>query len=152
MIKKVEQALITLEGFIAAFSLFMMLALSLLQIITRNFFNFGYAEIEIINRYLLVICGTMGAVIATSKLKHIKIDALTSVIEERSRRKLQRPIAIFSSIICLLLSYYASIFVFDEWEYAPPNERWALPFTLIYPAGFILLSIHFLFNCIHEPE
>lgn len=152
MIKKFEQALITLEGFIAAFSLFMLLALSLSQVITRNFFNFGYAEIEIINRHLLVICGTMGAVIATSKLKHIKIDALTSIIDESSRRKLRCPIAIFSSIICLLMSYYAGIFVADEWQYAPANERWALPFTLIYPLGFILLSIHFFFNCITKAE
>lgn len=148
--KKLEQVLISFESLVAAFSLFLLLALSLLQIITRNFFDFGYAEIEIINRHLLVICGTMGAVIATSKSKHIKIDALNSVIDEGSRRRLRCPISLFSCIVCLLLSYYASIFVADEWQYTPANERWALPFTLIYPVGFVLLSIHFLFNCFSE--
>ena len=80
MLEKIEQSLVKLESIIAAASLFLLLALSIFQIITRNFFDFGYAEIEIINRNLLIICGAMGAVIATSKMRHIKIDALTTFL------------------------------------------------------------------------
>ena len=152
MIEKIEQTLVKLESFIAALSLFLLLALSLFQIITRNFFNFGYAEIEIINRNLLVICGAMGAVIATSKMRHIKIDALTTLMNPRQLALLRCPLSLFSAIICLLMSYYAGIFVLDEWEFAPPNERWALPFTLIYPFGFGLLGLHFIFNCRRKTE
>jgi TRAP-type C4-dicarboxylate transport system permease small subunit len=147
VIEKIEQTLITIESLIAALSLFLLLALSLFQIITRNFFNFGYAEIEIINRYLLIICGAMGAVIATSKMRHIKIDALTVLLSERQISMLLCPLALFSAAVCLLMSYYAGIFVMDEWQYAPANERWALPFTFIYPFGFGLLGLHFLLNC-----
>jgi len=46
----------------------------------------------------------------------------------------------------LLLCYYAVIFVQDEWQYAPVNERWTLPFTLTYPLSFALMSWHFLMN------
>ena len=152
MIEKFEQSLVKIESIIAAASLFLLLAFSLFQIFTRNVFNFGYAEIEIINRNLLVICGAMGAVIATSKLRHIKIDALTVFMSERLIARLRCPLALFSALVCLLMSYYAGIFVADEWQYAPANERWALPFTLIYPLGFILLSIHFFFNCITKAE
>jgi len=147
VIEKIEQTLVTIESFIAALSLFLLLALSLFQIIARNFFNFGYAEIEIINRYLLVICGAMGAVIATSKMRHIKIDALTVLLSERQISMLRCPLSLFSAAACLLMSYYAGIFVLDEWQYAPSNERWALPFTFIYPLGFGLLGVHFLLNC-----
>ncbi|MDT8282484.1 MAG: TRAP transporter small permease subunit [Gammaproteobacteria bacterium] len=147
MIEKVEHSLVKVESLIAALSLFLLLAFSLFQIITRNVFNFGYAEIEIINRNLLVICGAMGAVIATSKLRHIKIDALTILLNERQIALLRCPLALFSATICLLMSYHAGIFVMDEWQYAPANERWALPFTFIYPFGFGLLSLHFLLIC-----
>ena len=75
---------------IGAFSLFSMLALSIFQIITRNFFDFGYSEIEIINRNLLIICGAMGAVIATSKLRHIKIDVLSVFISQFVQRQNMR--------------------------------------------------------------
>lgn len=152
MIKKFEQTLVKIESIIAASSLFFLLALSIFQIITRNFFNFGYAEIEIINRNLLVICGAMGAVIATSKLRHIKIDALTVYMSPRQQKLMRCPLALFSATVCFFMCYYAGIFVLDEWEYAPANERWALPFTFIYPFGFALLGLHFLLICFHKAE
>ncbi|MCG6937709.1 MAG: TRAP transporter small permease [Gammaproteobacteria bacterium] len=152
MIRKFEQALVKLESIIGALSLFLMLALSLLQIITRNFFDFGYAEIEIINRNLLLICGLMGTVLATSKLRHIKIDALTIFINKRWLKNICCPLALFSAVVCAFMCYYACIFVLDEWEYAPANERWALPFNLIYPFGFGLLSLHFALNCAQKKQ
>ena len=152
MLEKLEQSLVKFESIIAATSLFLLLALSLFQIITRNFFDFGYAEIEIINRNLLIICGAMGAVIATSKMRHIKIDALTTFLSEKQISLLHCPLALFSAAVCFAMSYYAGIFVLDEWEYAPANERWALPFTFIYPFGFGLLGLHFLFNCLHKTK
>ena len=152
MIEKFEQSLIKVESIIAALSLFLLLALSLFQIFTRNVFNFGYAEIEIINRNLLIICGAMGAVLATSKLRHIKIDALTAFMKEHHIPLLRCPLALFSATVCLLMSYHAGIFVMDEWQYAPANERWALPFTFIYPFGFGLLSLHFLLICFSKSK
>jgi TRAP-type C4-dicarboxylate transport system permease small subunit len=147
VIYKLEQSLIKIESIIAALSLFLLLALSLFQIISRNVFNFGYAEIEIINRNLLIICGAMGAVIASAKLRHIKVDALSAILSKHQVSLLCCPLAIFSAIVCLLMSYYSGIFVMDEWRYAPANERWALPFTLIYPSSFALLGLHFFLNC-----
>ncbi len=150
MIKKIEQGLVKAESIIAALSLFLLLALSLVEIFTRNFFDFGFPKIEIINRNLLVICGAMGAVIATSKLRHIKIDALTPVMSKRIVSLLSCPLSLFSTLICAVMSYHGGIFVMDEWQYTPDNERWTLPFTLIYPLGFGLLGLHFLLNCLHK--
>ena len=147
MLERLEKNLVKVESIIAATSLFLLLALSLFQIFTRNVLDFGYAEIEIINRNLLIICGAMGAVLATSKLRHIKIDALTIFMSERKISLLRCPLALFSATVCLMMSYYAGIFVMDEWQYAPANERWALPFNFIYPFGFSLLSLHFLLIC-----
>ena len=150
MTEKIECILVKAESIIAAFSLFLLLALSLFQILLRNFFDFGFPEIEIINRNLLVICGTMGAVIATSKLRHIKVDALTPVMSKRIVSLLRCPLSLFSTLICAVMGYHAAMFVVDEWQYIPVNERWTLPFTLIYPLGFGLLGLHFLLNCFHK--
>lgn len=150
MIEKLEHGLVTAESIIAAFSLLLLLTLSLVEILTRNFLDFGFPEIEIINRKLLVVCGAMGAVIATSKLRHIKVDALTPLMSKRIESLLLFPLSIFCSMVCAVMSYHAVIFVMDEWQYTPINERWALPFTLIYPLGFGLLALHFLLNCFHK--
>ncbi|MBT8126830.1 MAG: TRAP transporter small permease [Gammaproteobacteria bacterium] len=147
MIRRLENGLVKVESVIAALSLFLLLLLSVVQMLTRNLFELGFPEIEIINRYLLVICGSMGAVIATSKLRHIKVDAFTTFMSKRLLSRLRCPLALFSAVVCAILSYHASIFVADEWQYVPANERWTLPFTLVYPIGFGLLALHFLFNC-----
>lgn len=152
MIEKIEHGLVKAESIIAALGLFALLLLSLVQILTRNFFDFGFPQIEIINRNLLVVCGAMGAVIATSKLRHIKVDALTPFMSKRLLTLLRCPVSLFSTAVCAVMSYHAGIFVMDEWQYIPANERWTLPFTLIYPVGFGLLGLHFMLNCFHKKE
>ena len=152
MLDALNKTLIKIEGWAAAISLLLMLTLSLLQILTRNLFDFGFPEIEIINRNLLVICGMMGAVVATSHLKHIKIDALTIFFSEKVVSRLKCPIALFSALACAAMAYYSTNFCLDEWEFAPSNERWTLPFKLIYPIGFGLLCLHFMFICHKDQE
>ena len=152
MIEKFEHGLVKFESIVAALSLFLLLLLSLVQILTRNFLDFGFPQIEIINRNLLIVSGDMGAVIATSKLRHIKVDAFTTFMSKRMLSRLRCPLALFSALVCALMSYHAGIFVADEWEYIPANERWTLPFTLIYPLGFGLLALHFILNCLHTKE
>jgi TRAP-type C4-dicarboxylate transport system permease small subunit len=147
LLDALHKYLIKLEGWVAALSLLLMLTLSLLQILIRNIFDFGFPEFEIINRNLLVICGMMGAVVATSHMKHIKIDALTIFFSEKTSSYLRCPLALFSALVCAAMFYYSANFCIDEWEFAPSNERWALPFKLIYPIGFALLCLHFMFIC-----
>ena len=146
MLKKTNNLLQTLEAWAAASSLLLLLALSIFQMLLRNILEFGYPEIDIINRHLLVITGLMGAVLATAKHAHIKTDALSLLLSPSAKNKIQLPLNLFSSLICLLLCYYSGIFVLDEWQYAPANERWTLPFTFIYPISFALMSCHFILN------
>lgn len=148
MLKTSNRFLQKVETSFAAGSLALLLALSIFQCLFRNLFEFGYPEIDIINRHLLVICGMMGAALATSHLTHIKIDALNALLPDTLQKHLKRPLNLFSSAVCMWLCYYAIIFVSDEWQYTPMNERWTLPFTLIYPISFALISIHFLINSI----
>ena len=143
MLKKLNASLQTLEIWTAAASLLLLLLLSVFQMLVRNFFDFGYPDIEIVNRHLLVVCGMMGAVLATSRVSHIKIDALSTLLSHHTHTSLKPLLWIFSGITCIALSYYSVIFVLDEWQYAPPNERWLLPFSLTYPVGFGLMSLHF---------
>lgn len=151
LIQSIENRLVKIEQLVAGFSLLLLLLLSVLQIVIRNLLDFGYPEIEIINRNLLVVCGAMGAVLATSKLRHIKIDALTPVLSTATLGKLHIPLALFSTLVCGFMSYYGAVFCLDEWQYVPANERWTLPFTLIYPVGFCLIGFHFFATCFRKP-
>ena len=144
--------LIRAEGFVAAFSLLLMLVFSLIQMLARNILDVGFSEIDIINRNLLVVCGMMGAVLATSSQQHIKIDALVTVLNKNIIAWLRIPVLLFSATICALMCDYSIIFFYDELQYAPANERWIVPFALIYPIGFSLLSLHFILLIGKRPE
>jgi len=152
LLKKINYLLQTFETWLAAGSVLLLLCLSIFQILLRNFFDFGYPEIDVINRNLLVLCGMMGAVLATSKRAHIKTDALNVLLTPAIKARLKLPLALFTSTVCLFLCYYSIIFVIDEWQYAPNNERWILPFTLTYPSGFALMACHFLLNVLTDDE
>lgn len=152
MIHTLHQRLIKLEGWIAALSLMLMLALSVFQIIARNFFDTGFFQIEIISRNLLIVAGMMGAILATSGQQHIKIDALATVLSDTILARLRIPVLLFSAFVCVFMCDASIAFFIDEWEFAPANERWIMPFTLIYPIGFALLTLHFLLLCFKRPE
>jgi len=89
----------------------------------------------------------MGAVLASSQMRHIKIDALTIFLNEKTIHYLRYPVYLFVAAVCAAMSYYSVLFCIDEWQFAPANERWTLHFTLIYPITFALLSIHALILC-----
>lgn len=147
MLTTIEKKLIFAESLVASLSLLTLLVLSVFQMLIRNFMDFGFPEIDIINRHLLLVCGAMGAVIATSQLRHIKIDALTPLLSEAAKERLRCPLLMFAAVVCAAFCFPAVQFCLDEWQYAPANERWTLPFTLIYPIGFSLLSLHFFLLC-----
>ena len=148
MLVTLEKKLVTFESWIAAGSLLLMLALSVFQMLIRNLLDFGYPEVDIINRHLLLVCGSMGAVLATPQLRHIRIDALSPLLSPQWLARLSTPLLLFSALVCAALCYPAIQFCLDEWQYAPANERWTLPFTLVYPLSFALLSLHFFILCL----
>lgn len=136
--------LIHIEKLLAGFSLLLLLCLSLAQVLLRNIFEFGFSDIDVISRHLVLFITFMGAALASEGNQHIKIDCVTSVISERLKQNLKRPLLIASSTVCGIFFYYAIQFWLSEYEYAPDNEQLALYLALILPLGFFTLSFHFL--------
>ncbi|MBT8439251.1 MAG: TRAP transporter small permease [Gammaproteobacteria bacterium] len=138
-----RQGLIRIEKFLAGLSLLILLSLSLLQVILRNFFELGFSDIDVIARHLVLFITFMGAALVSEGNRHIKIDCVSSAIKESSREKLRNPLLIFSSVTCAIFFWYALQFWLDEQKYAPDNEQLALYMALILPVGFLTLSLHF---------
>lgn len=139
----IREKLVSLEKFIAGSSLLLLLILSLSQVILRNLFELGYAEIDIVSRHLVLFITFMGAALACESSQHIKIDFVNSFIKPQTKAKLKRPLLLISTVICSVFFYYALQFWLDEKLYAPVNEQLALYLALIIPLGFFTLSLHF---------
>ena len=139
---RIEQALTRAETLAGSACLLAMLFLSLLEIGARNFFHSGIPGASTIIQYLVLWVCFLGAVVAVRE-RHIKIDVATHLISESWRRRLERPIFIFCTLVCATLFWYAIRFWFDEWSSVTSEEKWIAAMGVIFPISFFLLSLHF---------
>jgi len=139
---KIKHGLIFFEKIVAASSLLLLLLLAIIQIIARNFFDTGFAEMAVISRHLILFIIFMGAALVSEQNRHIKIDILTAFLNTEQQEKLIRPLLLISALVSAVFAWYAGVFWLDEWHYAPPNERWSVYLALILPIGFFILALH----------
>ena len=143
LIHKTKARLIYFEKLLAGTSLLLLLSLSLLQVVLRNIFDTGFADIDIISRHLVLFITFMGAALVSDGNKHIKIDCVTALINDDIKQKLKTPLLFISTFICTIFFWHSSLFWQDEFRYAPDNEQLALYLSLILPLGFFILGLHF---------
>ncbi len=132
------------EAWLAALSLLLLLALALVQIVARNAFDTGVAEADTLTRYLVLYVTFFGAALAIDRERHIRIDIAGTLLSERARAILYRPLQLLAAAVCALLADAAIRFWRDEWAYAQDYERWQTLVGLILPLGFSLMTVHFL--------
>ena len=141
VLKRLHNGLIQLETWLAAGSLFLLLALALLQILARNLFDAGIAEADTLTRYLVLYVTFFGAAVAVQRDRHIKIDVCCTMLSPATLRKLYRPTQALAGTVCAFLADAAIRYWRDEWLYAPDHERWLVLVGVVIPLGFSLLTI-----------
>lgn len=129
-----------------------MVLLSFLQVLMRNFFDTGILWGDIFLRHLVLWVGFIGASLATREEKHINIDLLTRLIPKRTIPIARIVIDITSVIVCLVLAKAGWEFVSMEIE-ANTTLFQNVPswyFEIIIPAGFALIALRFIFKIIEQ--
>lgn len=148
---KLEFYLTNAESFVATAGLVLLLVLSLAEIGARNFFHTAIPGADILDRYLVLWVSFLGAVLAVRE-RHIKIDAVAVWLPEAWRRKLERPIFIFSAVVCGNLFWAAVRFWREEWAHAAAAEKWVAALAAIIPLSFFLLAAHFTIRFVIGPR
>lgn len=82
-----------------------------LQILLRNMFESGIPWVPPMLGALVIWVGLLGALIATRKNAHIKINVLTSYLSEKARCALFVVSHCFSAIVLFIFFYYSVEFV-----------------------------------------
>ena len=148
---KLEFYLTRTESVVATAGLVLLLGLSLAEISARNFFHTAIPGADVLNRYLVLWISFIGAVLAVRE-RHIKIDAVAVWFPESWRRRLERPIFIFSAAVCGGLFWAAARFWQQEMFYASSAEKWVAALGVVIPLSFFLLTFHFLLRCLIGPR
>ncbi len=148
---KLEFYLTNAESVVATAGLVLLLALSLAEIGARNFFHTAIPGADILDRYLVLWVSFLGAVMAVRE-RHIKIDAVAVWFPETWRRKLERPIFAFSSVVCGFLFWAALRFWREEWTHATAAEKWVAALSVIIPLSLFLLTAQFAIRFVIGPR
>ncbi len=138
--------LLRLERYLGAASLFLLLALALIQIVARNFFSLGLPTADTLTRHLVLFVTFFGATLAIHSHRHIKIDVLCAFMNDQWMARIYRPLQFIGALVCGLLCQAATVYWLDEWAYAADYQRWTVLLSLILPVGFGLLSLHFILS------
>jgi TRAP-type C4-dicarboxylate transport system permease small subunit len=132
-------------GFLGA-----MIGLSALQVILRNFFHTGLVWCDPFVRILVLWMAFLGALTATGRARHIRIDALGRMLPPKSGRVLGRVLAVISSIVCAILANGAYVYLREEFLFGVSPflgiPSWVAQSILLW--GFGLLSYRFLVQAI----
>lgn len=148
---KLEFYLTNVESIVATAGLALLLVLSLAEIGARNFFHTAIPGADILDRYLVLWVSFLGAVMAVRE-RHIKIDAVAVWFPETWRRKLERPIFVFSAVVCGFLFWASVRFWREEWAHAAAAEKWVAALAVIIPLSFFLLAAQFTIRFVIGPR
>ncbi len=151
MLARLQAGLVRMETWVAGLALVLLIGLTLLQIIARNFFETGFPALESLARVLLLYVTFLGAAIAISADHHIKVDLVAHWLPCAWRARLHRPLHAIGALTSAALCWAAARYWVDEWTFAAPSERWLALAGLILPVGFGLLATHFTLCVLQGP-
>lgn len=151
-LEKTEQALNRFVALLAAIGFAAMLIFSLLQIVTRNLFNYSLPGSETLLGHLVLWVGMIGAVLAVRPRRHVKIDLGPAWLGERFSARVAPWLNVFSTVVCALLAWAAMRFWWQEWVHVNPASRGVVLLSLILPFGFSLLAVNFLIRSLLDRQ
>lgn len=125
-----------------------------LQIVLRNFFQRGIIWADPLMRHIVLWIGCLGGVLATSKMRHIGIDALTRFLPGRAKAVRDRIVYFATAAAAFALGIAALKFVLDEKAFGGTSfldiETWKL--EAILPVAFLIIAYRSLVNAIRPPD
>ena len=151
-LQRLDIALSRFENVLIITTLGIMVILSFLQVLLRNFFNTGILWGDIFLRHLVLWVGFIGASLATREERHINIDILTRFISKKLVPFVKIIIDIVAVIICIILAKASYVFLQYEIE-AETILFKNVPswyFQIILPLGFALIGFRFFLKIIEQ--
>jgi TRAP-type C4-dicarboxylate transport system permease small subunit len=149
--RQLEEALTRLELGVALLAFAAMLALSLAEILGRNLFDAAVPRGDVVLRHLVLWVALPGAALAAVSGRHLHLDPANLAMRPLWRKVTAIPVNLIAAVVCALLTRAAWAFWLDEWQHRS-TDAWLAWLSLILPAAFGLLALHFLLRAVLASE
>ncbi|MEJ2141620.1 MAG: TRAP transporter small permease [Gammaproteobacteria bacterium] len=130
------------------------LLLAVLQIIMRNVFSSGLVWAGPLLKVMVLWLGMLGALYATRKRRHIKIDILRHYLKPSLRKITSQFVYFVSGVICLLCSYYSFTFLLLEYTDGTSAFMQVPAWTLesIIPFSLFIMALRFIYFAFNHAD
>ncbi len=149
---KTHHLLLKTERFITIGLLLSMIVIAIVQIIMRNLFDSGILWAESYIRIAVLWIALLGAMLATRDDKHLAINALVHRFNDKAQHWLNRLNHLFSAIICFIISYHSTLFVYSEYQDGgiafAKVPSWLC--EAIIPFAFTLIACRYLLTALFD--
>jgi TRAP-type C4-dicarboxylate transport system permease small subunit len=126
--------------------LLMMIGLAVYQIVLRNVFSSSLVWVEPLLQNAVLWIGLLGAMIASRRDEHIRIDLINTWLKPEARRWLAMVVDLFTCAVCAVVAWYSMLFLFEEMGQGgnafPGVPSWIL--QAMIPIGFSVISFRYL--------
>ena len=128
------------------------LVLACVQIFMRTITGGSLLWIEPLLRYLVLWGGLFGALMATTRNKHIGLDLANFILPRSSKNLVQFIVLIFATLTSTALTWAAIKFIQSEIEYGSPGlfELPGYVWNLVFPVTFGIMAAVYLIQTISE--
>ena len=124
-----------------------MIGLAAFQILIRNLFDVGIVWGDVLVRILVLWVGLVGAMVATRKDNHIRIDIINRYLPDGLKPIVETAVKFFSAAVCAIVAYYSLQFVLSELSHGG-LAFWKVPAWVceaIIPVSFAVIALRYFF-------
>ncbi|MCW8930221.1 MAG: TRAP transporter small permease [Gammaproteobacteria bacterium] len=145
-IKLLHKKSLQIESFILVSMFLIILSIAVLQILLRNFFDSGILWADTFLRITVLWLGMMGALFASRDNHHINMNLGLKYLSGKTLRYVQAIIHLFTTTICIIVSWFGVNLVLMEYEEAGIAFA-SIPIWVtvsIIPIGFAIMGLRYL--------
>ncbi|MGM0603623.1 MAG: TRAP transporter small permease [Bacillota bacterium] len=143
---KLNGAIKRLEEFILSYGVLIMAALTIVNVVSRNFFGHGLSFATEINEFLIVFITFLGTSYAARNGRHIRMSALYDITNDKWKKMLTFMMTSGTAVIMYYMTYLSYIYVRQVFMYQRVSPVMRVPLFLIWawvPIGFLMTSLHY---------
>jgi TRAP-type C4-dicarboxylate transport system permease small subunit len=148
----------TIETWLLAVLVLLLVALSGAQIVLRIFFDTGLSWADQFSRGLVLWTGMLGALAAARDDKHIALDVLQRYLSPRAQRAARIATLGFAAVLCAAMAWFSSNLVGIDYAEGLQASGGSVAAAVracfaesILPAGFALMAVRFALRMFAEP-
>jgi TRAP-type C4-dicarboxylate transport system permease small subunit len=138
---------VALEEGMAVASMVLLVAITLLNVLTRYFTDESYAWTEEISIFLMIVMTLAGAASAASRDQHIRIEFFYESGSAARQSRLKIIASCMTALLFLILTVLFSRTLFDEVKYAETSMGLGVPrwwYTAVVPVLCALITLRAL--------